>query len=121
MLGDIVLMKLDAFQGKRKVKDQWSEAQYVVVRQVTDDIPVYDGRNVKVIHHNQLSLVATPKGDAMPLGGSESVSEEGAARSTLAELTPLEWESEAPESTRGSCVPLGWVDGILRPLPSVAP
>ena len=26
MLGDVVLMKLDAFHGKRKVKDQWSKA-----------------------------------------------------------------------------------------------
>ena len=41
MLGDIVLMKLDMFQGKRKVKDQWSEAEYMVVRQVTDDVPMY--------------------------------------------------------------------------------
>ena len=30
MPGDIILMKLDAFQGKRKVKDQWSEAEYMV-------------------------------------------------------------------------------------------
>ena len=42
MPGDIVLMKLDAFQGKRKVKDQWSEAEYVVVCQVTDDVPTYE-------------------------------------------------------------------------------
>ena len=28
MLGDVVLMKLDAFQGKRKAKDRWSEAEY---------------------------------------------------------------------------------------------
>ena len=59
MPGDIVLMKLDMFQGKRKVKDQWSEAEYVVVHQVTGDVPTYEvrdnGRNVKVIHHNWLS------------------------------------------------------------------
>ena len=42
MPGDIVLMKLDTFQGKRKVKDQWSEAEYVVVCQVTDDVPMYE-------------------------------------------------------------------------------
>ena len=55
----------------------------------------------------------------MPLGGSQS---------TLVELTPLEWESETPENevdwvlTRclTSRIPLGWVDGILWPLPSVA-
>ena len=64
ILANIVLMKLDAFQGKRKVKDQWSEAEYVVVCQVADDVPMYkvrdDGRYVKIIHCNQLFLVATP-------------------------------------------------------------
>ena len=30
MLGDVILMKLDAFQGKRKVKDRCSEVEYVV-------------------------------------------------------------------------------------------
>ena len=39
--GDIVLMKLDMFQGKCKVKDWWSETEYVVVLQVAEDIPMY--------------------------------------------------------------------------------
>ena len=38
--GDVVLMKLDTFQGKTKVKDWWSEVEYVVVCQVTDDVPM---------------------------------------------------------------------------------
>ena len=42
MPGDIVLMKLDMFQGKRKVKDRWSKAQYVVVHQVTDDVSTHE-------------------------------------------------------------------------------
>ena len=74
MPGDIVLMKLDAFQGKRKAKDRWSEAEYVVICQVANDIPAYevrdDGGNVKVTHCNRLFLVSA-KEDAMPLGGSE--------------------------------------------------
>ena len=41
ILGDIVLMKLDAFQGKCKVKDRWTETEYVVVCQVTEDVPMY--------------------------------------------------------------------------------
>ena len=102
MLGDLVLMKLDVFQGKRKVKNRWSEAEYVLVCQVTDDVPTYevrvDGGNVKVTPHNRLFLVATVKEDATPLGGSESVSDEGATQSALTELTPLEWRSETPES-----------------------
>ena len=84
--------------------------------------------NVKVIHCNQLFLVATSRGDAMPLGGSKSASEEGATRSALVELTSLERESEVLEGVVDealtqcltSHVPLGWVDGILWPLPSVA-
>ena len=42
MLGDLVLMKLDAFQGKRKVKDRWSKAEYVVMHQVADDVLAYE-------------------------------------------------------------------------------
>ena len=72
--------------------------------------------------------MAPAKEDATPLGGSKSVSEEGTARSALVECTPLEWVSEAPESEvdkvltqcLASCVPLGWVDGVLQLLPSVA-
>ena len=40
MPGNIVLMKLNTFQGKRKVKDQWSEVEYVVMCQVRDDVSV---------------------------------------------------------------------------------
>ena len=132
MPGDMVLMKLDAFQGKGKVKDRWSEAEYMVVCHVADDVPVYevrdDGRNVKVTHHNRLFLVAPAREDATPMGGSESISDEGTTQSALAELTPLEWRSEMPESEVDealtqhltSHVLLGWIDGVLWPLPSVA-
>ena len=97
MPGDVVLMKADVFQEKRKVRDQWSEVEYVVVHQVTDDMPSYevldDGGNVRVIHHNWLFMVATPQSDTTPPGGSESLSDEGTAQSALVELTTLEWES----------------------------
>ena len=132
MPGDVMLMKADAFQGKRKVKDQWSKVEYMVVCQVTDDMPAYevhdDGRNVKIIHHNWLFFMATPRGEAMPLGAIESLSEEGATQSALVKLSPLEWESEVPESNvdeavtlyLASHVLLGWVDGVLQLLPSVS-
>ena len=74
----------------------------MVVCQVTDDVPTYkvrdDGGNVKVTNHNKIFLVTPAKEDAMPLGGSESISDEGATLSALVELTPLEWRSEKPES-----------------------
>ena len=56
MLGDVVLKKADAFQGKRKVKDCWSEVEYEVVCQVANSVPSYEiknsSSNVRVTHHN---------------------------------------------------------------------
>ena len=126
-------MKNDAYQGKRKVKDQWSETEYVVVRQVTDGVPAYEVKdeagNVKTVHRNRLFLVATPMEAVMPLGAGTSISEENVARSTLVEHTSFEVESDSPEGSvdgadtlsPASRVLLGWVGGVLRPLPSVAP
>ena len=93
-------MKNDAYQGKRKVKDRWSETEYVLVCQVTDGVPAYEVKdeagNVKTIHHNQLFLVATRKDAVMPLGAGASISEEN-IRSTHAEHTSLGVESDSPE------------------------
>ena len=65
---------------------------------------------------------------ATPLSGGKSISYVGAAQSALAELTPLECDGQMSESEvesaltqhLPSCVPLGWVDGVLWLLPSVA-
>ena len=71
MPGNVILMKLDTFQGKRKAKDRWSEVEYVITHQVTNDVPTYkvrdDCRNVKVTHHKRLFLVAPARDVAMPL------------------------------------------------------
>ena len=44
------------FTSTSKVKDWWSETEYVVVCQVTDGIPTYEVKdeagNVNTIHHN---------------------------------------------------------------------
>ena len=88
------------YQGKRKVKDWWSETEYVVVHQVTDGVPAYEVKdeagNVKTVHHNWLFLVAAPKEAITPLGAGTSVSEEN-VWSTRAEHTSLEVESDSPE------------------------
>ena len=65
-------MKNDIYQGKQKVKDRWSETEYVVVHQVADGVPAYEVKdeagNVKTIHCNWLFLVAALKEAVMPLG-----------------------------------------------------
>ena len=81
--GDVVLMKNDAYQGKWKVKDWWSETEYVVVRQVTDGVPAYEVKdeagNVKTIHCHWLFLLAIPMEAVTPLGAGASISEENIA------------------------------------------
>ena len=54
--GYVVLMKNNVYQGNQKVKEQWSETEYVVVHQVTDGVPAYEVKdeagNIKTVHHN---------------------------------------------------------------------
>ena len=84
--GDVVLMKNDVYQGKQKVKDRWSETEYVVVRQVADGVPAYEVKdeagNVKTVYHNWLFLVATLKEAVTPLEAGASISEENVVWST---------------------------------------
>ena len=104
----------------------------MVVCQVADGVPAYEVKdeagNIKTIHRNQLFLVAAPKEAVTPLGAGASISEEN-VRSTHVEHTSLEVESDSPERfvdgddtlSPSSRVPLGWVGGVLWPLPSVVP
>ena len=37
--GDLVLVKVDAFKGKRKIKDRWEEGTWEVVHQIATEVP----------------------------------------------------------------------------------
>ena len=39
--GDLVLVKVDAFKGKRKIKDRWEDKIHEVVHQIVTDVPLY--------------------------------------------------------------------------------
>ena len=43
--GDLVLVKADAFKGKRKIKDRWEEDTWEVVHQIATDVPSYEVTN----------------------------------------------------------------------------
>ena len=125
MPGDTVLKKADVFQGKRKVKDRWSQVEYKVICQVTNGVPSYEikdsSSNVKVAHCNQLFLLATPQGEVTPLCKGEDADTSMSTWSALVELTPLVCENDLLKDNVDGCltqhlashVPLGWVDGIL--------
>ena len=40
--GDLVLVKADAFKGKRKIKDRWEDNIWEVVHQIVADVPSYE-------------------------------------------------------------------------------
>ena len=43
--GDLVLVKVDAWKGKRKIKDRWDEETWEVSRQIVADVPSYEVMN----------------------------------------------------------------------------
>ena len=43
--GNLVLVKVDAFKGKRKIKDRWEEDTWEVVYQIATDIPSFKVKN----------------------------------------------------------------------------
>ena len=132
VLGDAILLKQDVFQGKRKMKDRWGNEEYEVIHQITPDVPRYEvhdrSRNARVIHQNRLFLVASVSEPVTPLSLDTELSEAMSKWSTLAELTPLECKSDSPEETTWEALtqcltrgmPLGWLGGVLLPLPMVA-
>ena len=43
--GDLILVKADAWKGKRKIKDRWEEDTWEVVHQIMADVPSYEVMN----------------------------------------------------------------------------
>ena len=58
-IGDLVLVKKTAWNGKHKIQDRWESDEYQVIEQTTPGIPVYKvkciaGVKTRVLHHNLL-------------------------------------------------------------------
>ena len=70
--GNLVLVKADAFQGKRKIKDRWEDKPHEVVHQIMTDDPSYKVKDQSgsscILHHNQLLLVASEAGVPLCVG-----------------------------------------------------
>ena len=70
--GDLVLVKADAFQGKRKIKNRWEDKPHEVVCQIMMDIPSYEVKDQHghshILHHNQLLLIVSEAGVPLYVG-----------------------------------------------------
>ena len=70
--GNLVLVKADAWKGKRKIKDRWEEETWEMVHQIMVDIPSYEvtnqHRRSQVLHQNWLFLIASEIGIPLCMG-----------------------------------------------------
>ena len=69
---DLVLVKDDAFKGKRKIRNQWEEETCEVVHQIATDIPSYEVMDQHgqshILHRNRLLLIASEVGIPLCIG-----------------------------------------------------
>ena len=70
--GNLILVKADAFQGKRKIKDRWEDKLHEVVHQIATDVPSYEMIDQQgsphTLHYNQLLLIASEAGTPLCVG-----------------------------------------------------
>ena len=70
--GDLVSVKVDAWKGKRKIKDRWDEETWEVSQQITADVPSYKVMNQhgqsQVLHQNWLLLITSEVGVPLCMG-----------------------------------------------------
>ena len=70
--GDLVLVKTDAFQGKRKITDRWKDKPHEVVCQIMTDEPSYEVKDQHgyscILHQKWLLLVASEAGIPLCMG-----------------------------------------------------
>ena len=70
--GDLILVKVDAWEGKRKIKDRWDEETLEVSQQIMADVPSYEVMNQhgwsRVLHQNWLLLIISEVGVPLWMG-----------------------------------------------------
>ena len=108
--GNLVLVKADAFKGKRKIKDRWEEDTWEVVCQIVRDIPSYkvtdQCRMSYILHQNWLLLVASEVGIPLCIGVCHAL--DRCTNPTPCNSTSAGGEIEmTPQENIGSALPWG--------------
>ena len=126
--GNHVLIKADAFQGKRKIMDIWENKPHEVVHQIMTDIPSYDVKdwhgNSCILHCNQLLLVVSEADIPLCVGVCQVW--DGCNSPMPVKPTPRGSDSKTmPQEDNGLVITqcqarrtsLGWINGKLWLLP----
>ena len=101
--GDLVLVKADAWKGKRKIKDRWDEETWKVLQQIVTDVPSYEVTNQhgwsQVLHQNWLLLVASEVGIPLCMGNCHT--QDRCTSPTPCKTTSLGGEEMMPQEQNG--------------------
>ena len=105
--GDLVLVKADAFKGKRKIKDRWEEETWEVVHQIMTDISSYKVTNQHerscILHRNQLLLVTSEVGIPLCMGNCHA--QDRCTSPTPCKTTSVRGEKKwKPQNNNGKAV-----------------
>ena len=123
--GNLVLVKVDAWKGKRKIKDRWDEETWEVPWQITADVPSYEVTNQHgwswVLHWNWLLLIASEVGVLLCMGNCHTwdrcTSPTPCKTTSLGvdgKRMPQEKDGKVVTQQPTSKVSLGWKDGKLQ-------
>ena len=123
--GNLVLVKADAWKGKRKIKDKWDEETWEVSQQIAADVPSYEVTNQHgwslVLHQNWLLLVTSEVGIPLCMGNRHTW--DRCTSPTPCKTTSSGGDEERmPQENNGKAVTrwptskasLGWKNGKLR-------
>ena len=122
--GNIILVKADTFQGKRKIKDRWEEKPHEVVCQIMTDIPLYEVRdqhgNSCILHCNWLLLIASETGVPLCSGifqvqgrCTSPTPVKPTPRGSDSKIMPKEDDVLAIAQHQSRKASLGWINGKL--------
>ena len=117
--GNLVLVKADAWKGKKKIKYRCDEETWEVSQQITADVPSYKVMNQhrwsQVLHQNQLLLIASEVGIPLCMGSHHTwnrcTSPTPCKTTSLGgdeEMMPQEQDGKAVTQQPTSKVSLGW-------------
>ena len=126
--GNLVLVKADAFQGKRKVKDRWEDKPQEIVHQMVTDVPSYEVKDQHghscVLHCNWLLLIVSEAGIPLCVGAHQE--QDRCTSHTPVKPTPGGSDSKIiPQEDDGLAITLhqgrktflGWINKKLQLLP----
>ena len=130
--GNLVLVKADAFKGKRKIRDRWEEETCEVVHQIMTDVPSYkvmdQCRWSCILHWNWLLLVASEVGIPLCIGVHHAWDRctsptpcKPTSKGSEDMMTPQENSGWAVTQHSASKTSLGWINGKLWLLPCGCP